>query len=207
MLTIETEHTLHCPRCTQLSITIGAPDPSHGVNPPDDTASQLTDLIRASFATETVQGVTCSNADCRDHSDRPRSHSITGAPDILCIQLRRFIYRVSASGTANVRKNNQRVLFGPRIDLSAYLAGRKLEPRTVQYRLVAVVHQMGGLNTGHYITVARGPNGKWRELDDAIVARAVLADATDPQKSGQRAGYVTPYLLFWERVDTVVADI
>lgn len=77
----------------------------------------------------------------------------------------------------------------------------------MRYRLIAVAQQMGGLNTGHYVTMGKGPNGKWREMDDARVAAVRLTDATDPMKSGQRDNNITPYLLFWERVDEVVADI
>ena len=164
----------------------GGPDPSHGVNPPDNIDSQLADLVRASFETEILHGVTCGNAACGYTSDRSRSQVITGPPDILCIQLRRFINQTLPNGTVVLRKINQRVSFGARIDLSQYLEDQRLGSLTLQYRLVAVVHQIGSLTAGHYITVARGPNGFWREMDDATVTRAALSDATDPLKSRKR---------------------
>lgn len=206
MLSIEIRSSLLCPVCQQPSDLV-TPEYSYGVTLPEDADSQLSERIRASFATEQVEGVQCGNQACLDNSPRDRRLSIEAAPDALCIQLRRFIFTRHANGTFSYRKNNHRVAFGQFLDLSEYLEGQKQGSGALRYRLAAVVQQMGGLNTGHYVTMARGTHGKWREMDDAAVTGVRQPEVLDPLKHGHRGNHITPYLLFWERMDKVVADI
>ena len=206
MLTIETKSMIRCPSCKRLSTTHGPTEPSFGVNPPANRSSHLIDLVRATFSRDILSDVRCGDATCNHTSNRPRTQCITAAPDLLCIQVRRFYHDFRSGGTSRPRKNSQRVVFDERIDLSAYLEGQQLGTRGLQYRLVAAVHQIGALNSGHYICVARGPNGQWRELNDDVVRRVRREDATDPQGKGKKRSELTPYLLFWERVEREVAD-
>ncbi|KAI4134209.1 MAG: hypothetical protein LQ347_001720 [Umbilicaria vellea] len=206
LLSIDIKSSLLCPVCQQPSDRV-TPEYSYGVTLPNDADSQLAERIRASFATEQVHNVHCANQACLDHSPRDRRLSIDAAPDVLCIQLRRFIFTQNADGTFSSRKNNHRVAFGQFLDLSEYLEGHKQGSGALRYRLVAVVQQIGGLNSGHYVTMARGTQRKWREMNDAVVTGVRQPAVLDPLKHGNSDNHITPYLLFWERIDKVVADI
>lgn len=88
--------------------------------------------------------------------------------------------------------NKAQVPFSEHLDLSSFIDGRS----TLKYRLLAVVHHTGSLQSGHYQAVAKGPSGNWEEIEDMQVrsARVSVKNATDPAKPW------SPYLLFWERI-------
>lgn len=86
--------------------------------------------------------------------------------------------------------------FAERLDLSPFIDG----PSALNYRLVAVANHRGKLGSGHYITVARGPSGKWEEMNDSGVRTVRLRDALRPAESW------SPYMLFYERVGGEIVE-
>ncbi len=130
---------------------------------------------------------------CNFESDRQQHKKIVTPPEILVLHICRF-----GSDRGNVRLRKDHIPFVERLDLSAYIDGKA----TLKYRLRAVIHHSGSLNSGHYITVARGPGGTWEEMNDHNVrSKGIrLADAVNPKNPW------SPYLLFYERVGGEVVE-
>ena len=103
------------------------------------------------------------------------------------MQIRRFVY--SARSNWRPRVLREHIPFSENLDLSAHVEGRA----TLKYRLLAVVHHLGTIDSGHYITVAKGPGHNWEQIDDARVRSASTKAALKPEDS------FLPYLLFWQR--------
>ena len=185
--------TLTCPSCQGLSTT-NAVDYSMGV--PFDRAASLVDLIhsRNVLGSEIMQDVTCEN--CHFQSDRQCDKRIATPPEILVVQIRRFICDRSTNFHPQVRPDY--IAFSERLDLSAHIEGQAV----LKYRLLGVVHHRGTPSNGHYITVARGPGGNWEEMDDSHVHSKGIR-VTRALRPGN--GW-NPYLLFWERVGGEVAE-
>ncbi|KAI9849411.1 MAG: hypothetical protein M1838_000154 [Thelocarpon superellum] len=140
-----------------------------------------------------------------------RQSTIHEAPEVLILSLRRFA--TSGSGT---RKDDRRVRFTQWLDLGAHVTHPATQ-RPLKYRLVATINHRAGRITeprrgarggsrqsgdslnagGHYITAARGWNGKWSMLDDERVTSIESDVAAWPEKS--RPGF-TPYVLLYTRV-------
>ena len=64
----------------------------------------------------------------------------------------------------------------------------------LEYSLVAVVQHRGTLAQGHYVAVARAPDGEWYTTNDRVVARSRVRDAVEGVSSGFR-----PYMLYYKR--------
>ncbi len=185
--------TLICPGCQGRSTT-NAVDCSMGV--PFDRAASLVDLIHSGnvLGPETMHGVTCGK--CHIQSDRPCDKRIATPPEILVVHIRRFICDRSTNFHPRVRLDY--IPFSERLDLSAHIKGQA----ALKYRLLGVVHHRGTLSNGHYITVARGPDGNWEEMDDS----RVLSKGVRVARALRPGNGWSPYLLFWERVGGEVVE-
>lgn len=190
---IHVNSTVACAECghqstvsdTQTSLQPEIPHPS------GNSPSRLTDYIGNSLR-ETVDGFVCPG--CEDKAPKRRTFTLTSAPPILIVQQKRFTYDMRR-GTS--RKLTHHVKFGEWLDLSSHSA----DGSDVRYRLVGVVNHAGSLSGGHYVTVAKGPDAQWREMNDHSVRAVGMGKAMD------LGGRWTPYLLYYERFQRLVADV
>ncbi|KAJ8071312.1 hypothetical protein OCU04_001647 [Sclerotinia nivalis] len=134
------------------------------------------------YLDETIEGYRCEK--CKVIGDVHRVQSISHAPDILFVQLKRFGY--------DGRKDKLTLPIDHTLDLSPYRdpSGSK---DSMEYELVASVSHSGSLDYGHYICDARGPDGRWNCFNDAYYDATTLAKAL---------GGNQPYLLFYQRKQT-----
>lgn len=131
------------------------------------------------YLDETIEGYRCEK--CKKVGDVHRVQSISHAPDILFVQLKRFGY--------DGRKDKLTLPIDHTLDLSPYRdpSGSK---DSMEYELVASVSHSGSLDYGHYICDARGPDGRWNCFNDAYY---------DPTTLAKALGSNQPYLLFYQR--------
>lgn len=134
------------------------------------------------YMNETIQGYRCEK--CKVVGDVHRSQSISHAPDILFVQLKRFDY----AG----RKDRYGLPIDPTLDLSPYRdpSGSK---DSMEYELLASIMHVGNLSSGHYTCNARGSDGRWSCFDDGYHGATTLAKATCGDE---------PYLLIYQRKQT-----
>ena len=136
--------------------------------------------LRKHFSSERLEGWRCSS--CLHVQDVDKSIKLEVVPEVLVIQLKRF----DESGD----KKMDRISFPEYLDLSPYTKGESSD----KYGLTCVVHHRASLHSGHYITVAKCPNGQWMQIDDNTVTPARLRAARNPP------GGWTPYILFYHRI-------
>ncbi|KAK6609421.1 ubiquitin carboxyl-terminal hydrolase [Botrytis cinerea] len=118
------------------------------------------------YLDETIEGYKCEK--CKVTGDVHRVQSISHAPDILFVQLKRFGY--------DGRKDKLAIPIDHTLDLSPYRdpSGSK---DSMEYELVASVSHSGSLDYGHYTCDARGPDGRWSCFNDAHYNATTLAKA------------------------------
>jgi ubiquitin C-terminal hydrolase len=143
------------------------------------------------YMDEIVTGYKCDR--CKNTSDKHRLQKITHSPDVLLIQLKRFDWRG--------KKDSEPVRFSSTLNLNPYRdEANKVDS---EYELSAVVVHAGSINSGHYICLAKGPDGVWMEFNDLSVSKSSLNAVLDLGTGGGRSkkdnGGWTPYLLFFQR--------
>lgn len=101
------------------------------------------------------------------------------------IQLKRFGW--------DGRKDSTPISFSSTLSLDHYRSDTN--SYSCEYDLSAVICHNGGINSGHYVCRARGPDGKWMKFDDLKVSGITPDQAMHP---GSKNGF-NPYLLFYQR--------
>jgi hypothetical protein len=125
-----------------------------------DTKVPLSKCLDKFSEEEALEDLKCSN--CDQVGCMKKVFSLWRLPPILIIQLKRFQFdRISR------RKLNQRVDFPfENLDLQNYLATAKSHSQVdeqlleTKYRLYSVVHHLGALGGGHYVTTVKVRTGK-----------------------------------------------
>ncbi|KAL7750044.1 Ubiquitin carboxyl-terminal hydrolase 37 [Sorochytrium milnesiophthora] len=157
-----------------------------------DTLPQATtvdQLIQTYLAPEPVE-YRCSRC---EHDRATVRHSITAAPRVLVVHLKRFDFQVNAAtDTVALTKRSDHV----RLDqhLRVPCAGSHFAP----YRLQAVVHHIGAsMQHGHYVCdVFTESTQSWRRYDDSLVSEVELGESSaDRYTPGTRTGYLLFYVL------------
>lgn len=134
------------------------------------------------YLDETIEGYRCEK--CKVQGDVHRVQSISHAPDILFVQLKRFGY--------DGRKDKLQLPIDHTLDLSPY-RDPSGSTDSMEYELVASVSHFGSLDFGHYICDARGPDGRWNCFNDAHRDATTLTKALRGNQ---------PYLLLYQRKQT-----
>lgn len=134
---------------------------------------------------EELQGVECE--ECKRKSDQKRTHNILNAPENIFISLKRY--------NANSSKNNSEVKLEPILNLNKFRGPDN--KASLRYELASVIHHMGrGVNSGHYICYAAGPDGAWNLYDDDRMTKSSVHQAVEHKRRGGSA----PYVLFYRRM-------
>ena len=142
--------------------------------------STLGQLLRnkAVFGQETLT-VTCPNLDCGKNQDLVNRRSITAAPEILVVHLRRFEIEFVPGQHPRHRKLNEAHSFPRILKLSSYSTER------LEYVLKAVIHHGGSVNAGHYICYGQGPNDEWSEINNLDSSQSCIQAARSNDEEGE----------------------
>lgn len=139
---------------------------------------------------ENVEGYKCEN--CKSKDTCMKKTTIWKAPEILVIQLKRFVY--DQNGELNALKD--RVSF-PLDNLSVeYFMHQESNENRNSYKLYGIVNHTGSLDSGHYISYIYNEGLKrWLEYNDRDI------NVVDDQELRLYAqGSAEPYLLLYKRV-------
>lgn len=139
------------------------------------------------YMIEVIEGYKCEK--CKDDSKKHRVLLIDHAPDILCVQLKRFRW----DGT----KDSSPVGIDTTLILDKYRDTANTDH--LWYSLTAVIKHQGNGGFGHYICYSKGPDGAWYKFNDSSVSRSSEGDATSSH--GSNGGF-TPYMVFYQRKET-----
>jgi hypothetical protein len=129
---------------------------------------------------------------CKDFVQATKTVDIWKVPEVLVIQLKRFI------GTRyQVKKFDTYIDFPDELDMAKFIIGPQ-RATDCKYRLYAVSNHMGGLGGGHYTAHAivqdpfkpADPNPKWYSFNDSSVGSA----------NKEAAHSAAAYILFYEKV-------
>ena len=115
-------------------------------------------------------------------------------PKVLCVQQLRFLYDY-ARGVPN--KQNHRVEFGTRLDLSRYSEA----PHALYELRGALVHMGATANSGHYYSIVKSGDAFVKFNDSHVSAAESLEDECF---GGEKRSW-NAYLLFYERIDPEAA--
>lgn len=158
-------------------ITLSLPDKCQGT-------VHLNSLIKQAFKSSVFTG-DCDNCDQR--TGRRSILQITKAPQLLVIHILRFRYDVQIGDSVKLLDF---VRFGEYQNLTRYHEGKT----PLHYRLRSVVQHSGSITDGHYVSVVRGPRGRWMKMNDEQPAeRVTMEEAKSVGECFQS------YLLFYER--------
>ncbi|OHT16694.1 hypothetical protein TRFO_41622 [Tritrichomonas foetus] len=131
---------------------------------------------------------------CKEFVRADKKLDIWSVPEVLVIQLKRFIRNEEHF----LRKLNTKVEYPSKLAMSKYLVGPQKNEK-IEYRLYAVSEHMGGLCGGHYTAHTRVSDrnlnvdkSKWYSFNDSYVG----------ESSENRAHNDDAYVLFYERIDT-----
>ncbi|KAL9133204.1 MAG: hypothetical protein Q9175_005614 [Cornicularia normoerica] len=128
--------------------------------------------------------------DCHQTAGNIQFARFATAPEVLVLELKRFT-RVNGAW----HKNTSPVSFTQDLDLSPVIN----HTAVLKYRLIAVIHQQGSLNSGQYKAVTKTPGGKWEEIHDMAVSKVRVGAALKP------AAPWLPFMLVYTRVDGQVS--
>ncbi|EGD74763.1 hypothetical protein PTSG_07000 [Salpingoeca rosetta] len=122
---------------------------------------------------------------CNSHVRALKQLSVYKAPNILCIQLKRF--RLGVFG-----KVNKHIAFPHQLNLKNFMTPGTRDTDGLEYDLYAILIHLDMYNLtsfGHYVALIKGSDGVWRLYDDSKVQeveRNVIPN-------------VNPYMLFYKR--------
>ena len=170
-----------CPKCKDRSQNIAT---SFVLDIRFKKAAPLQELLRTiTFAGNQIKGRRCDK--CGRSDDTTQKVCLSKCPDVLIVQLVRF--------KENGEANKANIGIPEELDLTSYTKDRK----SAKYQLSSIIHHKGSRELGHYIAVAKSPNG-WVKLDDLEVSKAEINDALQPRCNLSK---FLPYILFWTRID------
>jgi ubiquitin carboxyl-terminal hydrolase 36/42 len=105
-------------------------------------------------------------AHCKSLQDARKQTTLYRAPQTLIVHLKRFHFAARSS------KISKHVQIPERLDVSKYMApGRTALPYTLTG---VVVHDGGGVSSGHYYAFGKQSNGVWAEYNDSSVSQVSL---------------------------------
>ena len=136
-------------------------------------------------ATETLY---CSS--CKQHNAPIKKFDLWATPDILMVQLKRFLY-VPGQYFVHREKISDLVDFPIEgLDLTSYLKGPIMPENPPLYDLYAVSLHSGGLGGGHYTAICKNSaSNRWFNFNDSYVSSASANDAVT----------ASAYVLFYKR--------
>ncbi|XP_050546764.1 ubiquitin carboxyl-terminal hydrolase 36 isoform X2 [Daktulosphaira vitifoliae] len=127
---------------------------------------------------------------CRRQVAADKKFSIEKAPNVLCVQLKR--YSVGLHGFSG-NKNSKAIQINERIDLSNYQFHQQRYQngaRPLRYRLVSmVIHYGSSLNSGHYTALGLTSSGSYYYFNDSSVSQANFKNYSTSHDS---------YIIFYE---------
>ena len=121
---------------------------------------------------------TCIDTSCNS-TDGLRENIFTSLPDVLIIQVKRFIFKDNSA-----RRVDGKIACDESLSLPMNTATGS---ETVDYRLTAVIHHSGSLNSGHYTaTVVDRASHKMYHCNDSSI--------TESRRIDQKTTYVLFYV-------------
>ncbi|KHJ32269.1 putative ubiquitin-specific protease [Erysiphe necator] len=175
--------TTKCSSCGYVSTNKGEVEGTISIDlQPRIKKGTIADYIKPYFC-HRVEGFKCDH--CSSMSSKQRTREIYHQPETLVIQLKRFGW--------DGRKDSTPIPFSSNLSLNHYRSD--VNKFSCEYDLSAIICHNGGIDSGHYVCRARGPDGHWMKFDDLQVTEMTPEQAMHP---GSRNGW-TPYLLFYQR--------
>eukprot|EP00102_Acyrthosiphon_pisum_P018578 XP_016655788.1 PREDICTED: ubiquitin carboxyl-terminal hydrolase 36-like [Acyrthosiphon pisum] len=127
---------------------------------------------------------------CQRQVAADKKFSIERAPNVLCIQLKR--YSIGMDGYSG-NKNSKAIQINERLDLSSYQFDHhtfKIDVRPLRYHLVSmIIHYGSSLHCGHYTTLGLTPSGSYYCFNDSNVYRTNFKNYSTSNDS---------YIIFYE---------
>lgn len=121
---------------------------------------------------------------CQSAQDAFKLETLWRMPDMLIVQLKRFMY----GNTGGDRVNTMVTFPLTNLDLTPYCSGYKKNEAV--YNLTGVTNHIGGVGGGHYTAYCLKPNGKWYEFNDTHISEVSADKIASPMS----------YLLFYQKV-------
>lgn len=155
---------------------------------------------------------------CNEKVEATKGLHFSVLPDILTVQLKRFVYDPIKRGRVKV---NARVSFDEELDMTSLLSRSKKEDvlggdtdgasgsstcsQSLKYRLFAVLMHSGTATGGHYFAFIKSHHGekKWVQFNDAVVSYMEQDKEGEPAFEpafGNANSGVSAYLLMYQRV-------
>ncbi|KAI1007502.1 hypothetical protein K3495_g726 [Podosphaera aphanis] len=175
--------TTKCSSCGYMSVNKGEVEGTISVDlQPRIKHGTMADYLEPYFSYR-VEGFKCDG--CSSRSQKLRTRAIHYQPETLVIQLKRFGW--------DGRKNSIPIPFSSSLSLDKYRSEENTS--CCEYDLSAIICHSGGMNSGHYVCRAKGPDDRWMKFDDLQVSKITQEQALHP---GIKNGW-TPYLFFYQR--------
>lgn len=133
-------------------------------------ADTVEEAMKGYFARESLEGMGYKCEACKNKVSATKQFSLERAPNVLCIQLKRF----STTGT----KINKQITINQRLDLTKFASRKQSGAGTsanssgkqLSYKLVAMVTHLGASqHCGHYTAIGLTESGTYYNYDDSNV--------------------------------------
>jgi len=159
---------------------------------PRKNGLDLSDCLSAHGREETLRATDkwfCSK--CREHVEAAKKIDVYKLPDVLIINLKRFVYDSYRRDKidANVDFPLEGLDMAPFMASSTDAANGSAPAQSTVYDLFAVSNHFGGMGGGHYTAYCKNLiNGRWYNLDDSSAT-----PISDPSSVRTQAAYVLFY--------------
>lgn len=141
----------------------------------------LNDCLKRSFRVETLKGDAKWKPEGKDAQEASKMCYPTKFPNYLIMLITRYSYSRSSSKKLSTN-----------INVKQYWKSAKVFPENMYYELVGFVNQMGGMNSGHYVSYIK-KDDKWFCCNDSNIMEVNTGNAIKQAKKA--------YLLFFESKD------
>jgi len=108
---------------------------------------------------------------CKKLTDAQKQITIYEAPMVLTIQLKRFDFTKSFSGSGKIGKI---VDFDEVLSLGPYMSKLQQHENPIYHLYAVLVHYGSSCNSGHYYCFVKNSNGIWYEMNDSSVSQVSL---------------------------------
>jgi ubiquitin C-terminal hydrolase len=147
------------------SLTLDIPL-EHSQTMEDTRPITIYDCIRHTFSKEHIPS--------NDKGDyKNKTTTIWKLPTILIVTLKRYAGLNKDHRHVDIPIMNTNVSESVDLDMSEFITG--YNPQNGRYRLYAVVHHIGGLDSGHYYASIRHADGQWYCMDDSSIHRVDIS--------------------------------
>lgn len=150
------------------------------------------------FKEDIVSSVDCSK--CNAKKDKRKYNKIVKSPEVLLIQLKRFVFKgFDTNNDAIYNKNDKKVTFPEVLKLEKGWFDQNHKTGDESYDLSGIVMHNGGTGSGHYFSYCKLADNNWYQFNDSSFSEVNDPKAMLNEAYGNGKSSLSAYLLVYKK--------